>query len=182
MNDTDKTETATFAGGCFWCTEAVFQRLKGISSVISGYTGGVTENPTYEEVCSGKTGHAEAIQVAFNPDVIPYEKLLEIFFHFHDPTTKNQQGNDVGSQYRSAIFYHDEKQKKTAEKVIKAVNGSGMYKTPAVTQLEPFKKFYKAENYHQNYYNNNSYQPYCQYTIDPKLQKLLAEYRSDLKP
>lgn len=174
-------ETATFAGGCFWCTEAVFKRLKGVASVTPGYTGGTTENPTYEDVCGGKTGHAEAIQISFDPRVISYEKLLDVFFHLHDPTTLNKQGNDSGTQYRSAIFYHDKEQKRIAENVKKDIDSSKMYATKAVTEIIPFTNFYKAENYHQNYYDKNSYQPYCQYVIDPKIQKLLKEYRKDVK-
>ena len=168
------TELATLAGGCFWCTEAIFRRLKGVEQVIPGYTGGTTENPTYEDVCSGKTGHAEAIEITFDPGVISYAKLLEIFFHLHDPTTLNRQGNDVGTQYRSAIFYHDEIQKTVADKLKQDRAG-------AVTEITPYKKFYPAEESHREYYEKNSYQPYCQVIIDPKLTKLLEEYRQDMK-
>ncbi len=167
------------AGGCFWCTEAVFKRLKGVKSVASGYTGGTVNNPTYEDVCSGTTGHAEAIQVTFDPKVIPYQKLLEIFFALHDPTTLNRQGNDFGTQYRSAIFYHDEEQKNTAvrskEKAQKNFNGD------IVTEIVPFSKFFEAENYHKNYYDSNRSQGYCQVVIDPKVKKLLEEYKKDVK-
>ncbi len=167
-------ETATFAGGCFWCTEAIFARLKGVISVMPGYTGGSKEHPAYEEVSTGKTGHAEAIQITFDPEIISYEKLLEIFFHLHDPTQLNRQGNDVGKQYRSAIFYHNEKQKKAAEEA--------KTKIPhAVTEIVPFTNFYKAEDYHQHYYEKNSYAPYCQVVIDPKIQKLFKEFKKEVK-
>lgn len=169
------TELATLASGCFWCTEAIFRRLKGVSSVIPGYTGGTTEYPTYDQVCTGNTGHAEAVQIVFDPTIIPYEKLLEIFFHLHDPTTLNRQGNDVGTQYRSAIFYHDEDQKKSAEKLKSEIKG-------ATTEVVLYKNFYPAEEYHRQYYEKNSYQPYCQYVIDPKLQKLLTEYHTFISP
>ncbi len=168
-------ETATIAGGCFWCTEAVFKRLKGVMSVIPGYAGGSIPNPTYKQVCDGNTGHAEAIQISFDPAKISFEKLLQIFFHLHDPTTMNRQGNDVGPQYRSAIFYHDEAQKVTAEKIKKEIEG-------AVTEITLYTNFYPAEDYHRDYYAKNSYQPYCQYVIDPKIQKLTREFATDLKP
>lgn len=170
-------ETATLAGGCFWCTEAIFQRLKGVTSVISGYTGGTIPNPTSEQVHSGKTGHAESIQLTFDPDSIAYETLLTIFFHLHDPTTLNTQGYDQGTEYRSAIFYHTEKQKQIAEKVKNELEQSGSIKGNIVTEIVPATEFYKANESHQNFYNKNSYQPYCQYIIDPKIQKLLAEYK-----
>lgn len=165
-------EVATLAGGCFWCTEAIFKRLKGVASVIPGYTGGTKENPTYEQVCSGKTGHAEAIQVTFDPKIISFEQLLDIFFHLHDPTTLNQQGNDVGTQYRSAIFYHDENQKKISEK---------MKQPNFVTDIVLFTNFYPAEDYHRDYYAKNSYQPYCQYVIEPKITKLYKDYNEIVK-
>lgn len=168
--------TATLAGGCFWCTEAIFKRLKGINEVRPGYSGGNIENPTYEQVCSGSTRHAEAIQIKFDLKIIHYEKLLEVFFKLHDPTTLNQQGADYGPQYRSAIFYHDEKQKQTAEKVKSDIEKSGMYKNKVVTEIIPFKNFYEAENYHKNYYDANRSQPYCQIVIDPKIQKLYKEF------
>ncbi|MCR4324214.1 MAG: peptide-methionine (S)-S-oxide reductase MsrA [Candidatus Curtissbacteria bacterium] len=173
-------ETATIAGGCFWCTEAIFKRLKGVESVTNGYSGGKVENPTYEQVCSGTTGHAESIQIEFDPNIISYEKLLEVFFKLHDPTTLNQQGADIGTQYRSSIFYHSEAQKKTAEKAKKEAQKSRSQ--PIVTEIIPFENFYKAENYHQNYYEANKSQPYCQIVIDPKIQKLYQEFKSDLKP
>jgi peptide-methionine (S)-S-oxide reductase len=162
-----KQETATLAGGCFWCTEAIFRRLKGVSSVIPGYAGGTVPNPTYDQVCTGKTGHAEAIQVTFDPSVLSYAALLDVFFHLHDPTTKNQQGADVGSQYRSAIFYHSDEQKKIAQ---------GHMKPEYVTELTPYTNFYPAEEHHQDYYAKNSYAPYCQVVIDPKINKLMEKY------
>lgn len=175
------TEITTLAGGCFWCTEAIFKRLKGVESILPGYAGGNIENPTYEQVCSGKTGHAESIQITFDPTIISYEKIIEVFFHLHDPTTLNQQGNDVGTQYRSSIFYHSPEQKKTAEKVISDINQSKLYPGRIITELAPFTNFFEAEDYHKDYYEKNSYQPYCQYTIDPKINKLLKEFPHDLK-
>lgn len=165
-------ETATLGGGCFWCTEAIFKRLRGVVSVMSGYTGGKTNNPNYENVSSGATNHLEAIQLEFDPNIIPYEKILEVFFATHDPTTLNRQGQDVGTQYRSAIFYHSDDQKKIAEKL----------KQPSfVTQIIPFDKFYKAEEYHQNYYDRNKSYPYCQIVINPKIKKLLEEFENEVK-
>ncbi len=174
-------ETATLAGGCFWCTEAIFKRLKGVTSVIPGYAGGQMENPSYEDVCSGTTGHAEAIQITFDPTIISYDKLLDVFWHLHDPTTLNQQGNDIGTQYRSAIFYHSEKQKQIAEESKEELGKSGMYNQPIVTNITPFTNFYKAENYHQDYYDKNKSAPYCQVIIDPKIQKLMKEYKQEVK-
>ena len=170
------SETATLAGGCFWCTEAVFQRLRGVEKVVSGYTGGSVPDPTYREVCSGLTGHAEAVQVTFDPAVIPYETLLRVFFETHDPTTLNQQGYDVGTQYRSAIYYADESQRETAEHVRREVDESGAYKSPVVTELAPLTEFYAAEENHQDYYNQNEGQPYCQVIISPKLRKLYKAF------
>ncbi|MBI2598667.1 peptide-methionine (S)-S-oxide reductase MsrA [Candidatus Curtissbacteria bacterium] len=164
---------ATLAGGCFWCTEAIFKRLKGITSVASGYCGGNVPNPTYQQVCSGSTGHTEAIQIKFDPKIISYEKLLEVFFKFHDSTTLNRQGADIGTQYRSAIFYHSEEQKKTAEEAKSKING-------ATTQIVPFANFYPAEDYHKNYYDNNRSQGYCQIVIDPKIQKLYKEFKNEV--
>lgn len=183
MNDTEtatlaggpaRYAKATVAGGCFWCTEAIFTRLKGVISVMPGYAGGTKKNPTYEEVCTGTTGHAESIQIVFNPKIISFEKILTVFFHLHDPTTANRQGNDVGTQYRSAIFYHNEMQKNIAEKLKGEI-------PKAVTEITPFTNFYQAENYHRNYFAKNSSQPYCQYTIDPKIQKLMKEFKEDIK-
>lgn len=174
-------EVATLAGGCFWCTEAVFKRLKGITNVRSGYSGGTVTNPTYEDVCTGKTGHAEAIQITFDPNIIPYEKLLEIFFHFHNPTTKNRQGPDEGTQYRSVIFYHNTKQKEIAEKSKEAIEKANLYKAPIVTEIVPYTSFYEADPHHQNYYDRNTSAPYCKYIIEPKIQKLLREFKEDVK-
>lgn len=174
-------ETATFGGGCFWCTEAIFKRLKGVEEVVSGYAGGRRENPSYEEVSVGTTGHAEVVQITFNPDVISYRKLLEVFFHLHDPTTLNRQGNDVGEQYRSVIFYHDEQQKNEALTVRDEIGESGKYRDSVVTEVVPFEVFYTAEEYHQNYYERNMAQGYCSYIIAPKIQKLLKEYGKDVK-
>jgi peptide-methionine (S)-S-oxide reductase len=164
-------ETATFGSGCFWCTEAVFQQLKGVSSVVSGYAGGHVENPTYQQVCTGRTGHAEVCQIQFDPEQISFEELLEIFFSTHDPTTLNRQGNDVGSQYRSVIFYHNEDQRKMAERVKTELDGSRTWKNPIVTEIVPFENFYKAEDYHQNYYRSNPGERYCRLVIAPKLGK-----------
>jgi len=174
-------ELATFAGGCFWCTEAIFQRLKGVMSVKPGYSGGDVENPSYEQVSEGTTGHAEVIQIEFDPSKISFEKLAEIFFHLHDPTTLNQQGNDIGTQYRSAIFYHNEAQKEVAEKVRNKISDEHVYPNPIVTEITPFDTFYEAEEYHKNYYNNNKEGGYCRVVIDPKIKKLLREYSSEVK-
>lgn len=173
--------TATISNGCFWCTEAIFKRLKGIFSVEPGYSGGYVENPSYEQVSSGTTGHAEAIQIEFDPSILPYEKLLDIFFHTHNPTTLNQQGNDIGTQYRSIIFYHNDKQKEIAEKVKRGLEESHLYSDPIVTEIVPFKAFYKAEDYHKDYYTNHRNAPYCTFVIDPKLHKFLKEYGNDVK-
>lgn len=170
-------EMATLAGGCFWCTEAIFKRLKGVSEVISGYAGGETDNPSYDDISSGKTGHAEVIQITFDPQIISFEKLLDVFWHLHDPTTLNRQGADVGTQYRSVIFYHNDEQKRIAEQSKKKVEEAGMYKDLIVTKIEPFKNFYKAEGYHQNYYQRNYPQPYCEIVIDPKIKKLYKEFK-----
>src|SRR3989344_5183654 len=174
-------ETAILAGGWFWCTEAIFKRLKGVNEVTSGYSGGEIDNPDYESVSSGKTGHAETIQVKFDPKIITFEKILEIFWHLIDPTTLNKQGADEGTQYRSVIFYQDETQKKTAEESKKKADNSGIYSKPIVTKIEPFKKFFKAEGYHQNYFERNSYQPYCQLIINPKIDKLIREFNEFVK-
>lgn len=170
---------ATFGGGCFWCVEAVIQRLKGVEKVESGYAGGMVKNPTYREVCAGTTGHAEVIQVTFDPATISYEDLLTVFMTTHDPTTLNRQGADRGTQYRSIILYHDDDQKRLAEAVFEKVKG--LYEDPIVTQLEPIEIFYPAEAYHQNYYNNNSSARYCSIVINPKVQKLRAMYADRLK-
>jgi peptide-methionine (S)-S-oxide reductase len=176
------TTTATFGNGCFWCTEAVFQRLKGVKTVVSGFSGGTVKNPTYRQVCTGTTGHAEAIQITYDPKEIPYEDLLAVFWHSHDPTTKDRQGNDVGTQYRSVIFYHSDEQKQLAEKNKKKLDESGLFPGPIVTEIVPFTEFYRAEDYHQNYYNQNSGQPYCRFNIGPKLEKLKKVFKDKLKP
>lgn len=181
MGPAQKLEKATLAAGCFWCTEAIFQRLKGVHSVMSGYSGGSMNEPSYDAVTSGKTGHAEAIQIEFDPSVISYEKLLEIFWRTHDPTTPNQQGNDVGPQYRSVIFYHSEAQRETAQNLKEKLETSGDYDSPIVTEIVPFEKFYTAEEYHQNFYNNNPKAGYCQLIINPKLDKLVEEFKDELK-
>jgi peptide-methionine (S)-S-oxide reductase len=168
-----KLEKATFGAGCFWCIEAVFQRIKGVKSVISGYSGGKVENPTYEEVCSGRTGHAEVVQITFDPKVISYEEILDVFWKVHDPTSLNRQGPDEGTHYRSIILYHDEEQKRIAEKSRAEVSKS--FDKPIVTEIRPLTKFYKAEDYHQDYYNRNRNAPYCRLVIHPKLEKLKLE-------
>ena len=176
-----KMDTATFGAGCFWCIEAVFQDLKGVQSVTSGYSGGYEANPTYEEVCTGTTGHAEVAQIIYDPAQLSYDELLEVFWKTHDPTTLNSQGNDHGTQYRSVIFYHNEQQKKLAEKYKNELNKSGAWDKPIVTEIVPFKAFYKAEDYHQNYYNQNSGQPYCRYVIQPKVEKFRKVFKDKLK-
>ena len=174
-------EVATFAGGCFWCTEAVFLEIKGVDKVVSGYIGGKTKNPTYKDICTGETGHAEAIQITFNPNEVAYEDLLEVFFATHDPTTLNRQGADVGTQYRSEIFYHSEAQKTKAENYIQLLEKEKLYDKKIVTKVSSASVFYNAEEYHQNYYNQNSSQGYCQMVIAPKLEKLRKYYKSKLK-
>ncbi|MDP2235180.1 MAG: peptide-methionine (S)-S-oxide reductase MsrA [Bacteroidales bacterium] len=171
MSQNKNLETITLGAGCFWCTEAVFQRLKGVEKVESGYSGGKISNPTYKEVVSGLTGHAEVIQVTFDPSAISLEKILEVFWKTHDPTTLNRQGADVGTQYRSAIFYHNDAQLNTATKLKTLLNTEKIWNKPIVTEITKFEKFYKAEDYHQNYYNNNPNQGYCQFVIVPKLEK-----------
>lgn len=173
-------EVATFGGGCFWCTEAVFEGLRGVADVVSGYAGGDTPNPTYREVCYGRTGHAEVVQIAFDPSVISYRELVEIFFVTHDPTTLNRQGADVGTQYRSVIFYHDDEQRRTAEAVIAELEAQGIWDLPIVTQLEPLDTFYEAEPYHQDYFRKNPEQMYCQAVIVPKLAKMRQRYAERL--
>lgn len=174
-------ETATLANGCFWCTEAVYQNLDGVEKVTSGYSGGFVENPTYEEVCDRTTGHAECLQIEYDPSIITYDELLELFWATHDPTTLNRQGNDVGPQYRSAIFYHNEEQKEKAEIYKKKLNNSGVFKSPIVTEIEPILNFFPAENYHANYYLNNPAQSYCYYIIKPKLEKLKNVFSHKMK-
>jgi peptide-methionine (S)-S-oxide reductase len=174
-------ELATFAGGCFWCTEAIFKRLKGVISVIPGYAGGQKENPSYEQIHAEETGHAEAVQITFNPSLIPYEKLLDVFWHTHNPTTLNQQGNDIGTEYRSVIFFHTDKQKALALQSKDALDEEGMYKDPIVTEIIPYTSFYPAEEYHKDYYDKNKNMPYCTFVINPKIQKLLKEFGNDVK-
>jgi peptide-methionine (S)-S-oxide reductase len=181
MIDSNKYKVATLGGGCFWCTEAVFERLKGVIKVESGYSGGSVPNPTYEAVCTGNTGHAEVIQVVYDPSIISFAELLNVFFKTHDPTTLNRQGADVGTQYRSVIFYHDEEQKKTAESVKHELESAGIWDDPIVTEISQFRKFYKAEDYHQNYYENNSNQPYCSFVITPKLEKFENVFKDKIK-
>ena len=174
-------EVATLGAGCFWCVEAIYQRLEGVEKVESGYSGGTVKNPSYEQVCTGRTGHAEVIQVTFDPKKLSYKELLEVFFKTHDPTTLNKQGADVGTQYRSAIFYHTEEQKKIAEQVRDETNAAKIWDDPIVTEISSYLGFYKAEEYHQDYYNQNSYQPYCMMVINPKLSKFRKEFSSKLK-
>lgn len=181
MNDNNQVETALFGNGCFWCTEAVFQQLKGVQKVTSGYSGGHVENPTYEEVCGKNTGHAEVLKIDFDPGVISFDELLEVYWGTHDPTTLNRQGNDVGPQYRSVIFYMNDEQKEKAEQYKKALEASGAFDKPIVTSIEPFSNFYEAENYHQDYYKNHSSQPYCYFVIKPKMDKLKKAFADKLK-
>jgi peptide-methionine (S)-S-oxide reductase len=174
-------QKATFGGGCFWCTEAVFQQLKGVRSVVSGYSGGSEKNPTYQQVCSGSTGHAEVIQITFDPKVIPFDELLRAFWQTHDPTTLNRQGPDVGTQYRSVIFYHNKEQKALAQRYKKKLDSSGAFDRPIVTAIEPFSAFYPAEKYHQNFFRNNPEHGYCKAFIPPKLAKLEKVFKDRLK-
>lgn len=179
MNST--LQTATFGNGCFWCTEAVFLSLKGVKEVASGYMGGKTKNPTYKEVCTGETGHAEVIQIKFDPAIVSYETLLEIFWNTHDPTTLNKQGNDEGTQYRSVVFYHNEDQQKTAEQYKKQLSASKIFKNPIVTEITAATEYFKAEGYHQNYFALNPEQGYCQYVIRPKVEKFRKQFKDKLK-
>lgn len=181
MTKTNDLEVVTLGGGCFWCIEAVFSELKGVQSAISGYSGGKTENPTYEQVCSGRTGHAEVVQITFNPEIISFKDILEVFFTVHDPTTLNRQGNDAGTQYRSAIFYHSEEQKKIAEDLIQNLDKARKWKNKIVTELKPIDKFYVAEAYHQNYFKINPTQNYCKFVIEPKVSKFKKLYLNQLK-
>ncbi|MBI2089715.1 MAG: peptide-methionine (S)-S-oxide reductase MsrA [Deltaproteobacteria bacterium] len=178
---TPTNEVAVFGGGCFWCTEAVFAELRGVMSVIPGYAGGSMKNPTYEEVCSGRTGHAEVTRIESDPSQVTYRDLLTVFFATHDPTTLNRQGSDVGTQYRSIILYASEEQKREAERFIRELNDSSAYGKPVVTEIKPLGEFYEAEEYHRKYYENNSYQPYCQVVISPKLHKLHKQFTDLLK-
>ncbi len=174
-------ETATLAGGCFWCLEAVYDQVIGVHDVVSGYTGGHVPNPTYRQVCEGDTGHAEAVQLRFDPAVISFRELLDIFFSIHDPTTLNRQGADVGTQYRSAIFYHSDEQRQIAEQVIRELTEAGVFRNPIVTELAPATTFYPAEDYHQEYFAHNPYQPYCQFVVAPKVAKFHKLFRDKVK-
>ena len=174
-------EVATLAGGCFWCLEAVFEQMRGVESVVSGYAGGQVANPRYDDVCTGRTGHAEVVQVAFDPDEVSYRELLEVFFTIHDPTTLDRQGADVGTQYRSAIFTHSPEQAETAREVIRDLEAEGVWDNPIVTQIEPLTQFYAAEDYHQGYFGRNQRQPYCQVVIAPKVAKFRQKYLSRLR-
>lgn len=171
MSTEKSTELATLAGGCFWCLEAVYKELRGVSRVVSGYAGGHVESPTYREVCDGTTGHAEVVQITFDPTVVSYKELLEVFFTIHDPTTLNRQGADVGTQYRSAVFYHSPEQRETAEQVIAEMSAARVWDSPIVTEVSPLEKFYPAEDYHQNYFEKNPTQPYCRAVVAPKVSK-----------
>ena len=176
-----KTDTATFGAGCFWCVEAIFQELKGVHSVKSGYAGGFVKNPSYKEVCTGRTGHAEVAQIVYDPSVISFEELLEVFWKTHDPTTLNRQGADVGTQYRSAVFFHNEEQKEKAAFYMKKLDESGAFQNPIVTTIEPYENYYEAEDYHQDYYNNNGSQGYCRMVIQPKVEKFRKAFSEKLK-
>ena len=180
-NGSSRTEVATLGGGCFWCLEAVYQELRGVEKVESGYSGGDVPNPTYRQVCSETTGHAEVVQVTFDPDEVSYRDILEVYFTIHDPTTLNRQGADVGTQYRSVIFYHTEGQKRTAEEVISEIEAEGIWNSSIVTEVVPFDEFYVAEDYHQDYFRNNGFQPYCQVIIAPKVAKFRKQHLERLK-
>lgn len=181
MNTDNKYEVATFGNGCFWCTEAIFEKLNGVISAVSGYSGGHKENPTYKEVCTGETGHAEVLQITYDPKIISFEELLEVFWKTHDPTTLNRQGNDVGTQYRSAIFYHNEEQKKLAADYKAKLTKAEIFEDPIVTEITKFDKFYPAENYHQDYYEQNKSQPYCSLVITPKVEKFKKIFKDKLR-
>jgi peptide-methionine (S)-S-oxide reductase len=181
MSENNSLEKATFGSGCFWCTEAIFEKLNGVESVVSGYSGGTVINPTYKEVTTGKTGHAEVTQILFDPDIISFKELLEVFWQTHDPTTLNRQGNDVGTQYRSAIFYHNEEQKKLAEEYKKKLEDAKVFDDPIVTEITKFDVFYTAEDYHQDYYEQNKSQPYCSFVITPKVDKFKKVFKDKLK-
>ena len=176
-----KTEMAVLGGGCFWCLEAVYQQMEGVASVESGYMGGKTPDPTYYDVCTGKTGHAEVVRVTFDPEAASFREILEVFFAIHDPTTRDRQGNDVGTQYRSAIFYNSEQQRSTAEEVIRELEAERIWKDPIVTELAPASTFYRAEDYHQEYFQNNPRQPYCSYIVAPKVKKFREKFQAKLR-
>ena len=181
QTDNNKLQIATFGSGCFWCTEAIFERVKGVTSVSSGYAGGKVDNPTYEDVCSGSTGHAEVVQIKFDPTIVSYDELLEIYWKTHDPTTLNRQGADAGTQYRSVIFYHDDNQKNKAENYKSELSKAKIWKDPIVTEISPFKKFYPAEKYHQDYYEQNPNKGYCSFVITPKIEKFEKVFKNKLK-
>ncbi len=181
MNENRGLETATLAGGCFWCLEAVYDEIEGVEEVASGYAGGSTPHPTYEQVCTGNTGHAEVVQIKFDPSVISFDDILDVFFTIHDPTTLNRQGNDVGTQYRSAIFYHSPEQEQTARKKIAELEAARLWDEPIVTEVVPITAFYPAEEYHQEYFSRNPYQPYCQIVVAPKVAKARKHFLARLK-
>jgi len=181
MENSNDLEYITLGGGCFWCVEAVFQNLKGVETVESGYTGGKTENPTYKDICTGNTGHAEVVRIGYNPGIIQLDEIFEVFFATHDPTTLNRQGADSGTQYRSAIFYYTDEQEENADDFIKLLEDEKVFNNKIVTEVSKMDVFYKAENYHQNYYNQNSNQPYCRMVIDPKIEKLRNKFKNKLK-
>lgn len=181
MSDNSNLEKATFGSGCFWCTEAIFEKLNGVESVVSGYSGGTVVNPTYKEVTTGETGHAEVTQILYDPKIISFTELLEVFWQTHDPTTLNRQGNDVGTQYRSAIFYHNEEQKKLSEEFNQKLENAKVFDDPIVTEITKFSQFYVAENYHQDYYEQNKNQPYCSFVITPKVEKFKKVFKDKLK-
>lgn len=181
MNNNNGLELATFGAGCFWCVEAIFQRIEGVDKVVSGYSGGHIKNPSYKEICQGTTGHAEVCQLSYDPDVVSFEELLEVFWQTHDPTTLNRQGNDVGTQYRSSVFFHNAEQKELAKTYKKKLDDADIYKDRIVTEIVPFKVMYEAEDYHQNYFNENGSQPYCSFVIQPKVDKLEKVFKDKLK-
>ena len=181
QDQSDHLQQATLGAGCFWCVEAIFQNLQGVVSVVSGYTGGHVHNPTYEQVCSGTTGHAEVTQITFDASIISFEEILEVFWKTHDPTTLNRQGNDVGTQYRSVIYYHDQRQKSIAEEAKQALDTAAIWNDPIVTEIAPLAEFYPAENYHQNYFNQHGNQPYCQFVIRPKVKKFEQVFKEKIK-
>lgn len=181
MNNNERYEVATLGGGCFWCIEAIYLEMKGVISVVSGYSGGKIKNPSYREVTSGMTGHAEVVQITFDPGVITYRDILTIFFHVHDPTTLNRQGADVGTQYRSVIFYHDDNQKSLAEEVMQEIQNAKVWRDPLVTELSPLTVFYIAEDYHQDYFANNPNAPYCTFVVSPKVEKFRKNFKEFLK-
>ncbi|MGF1637664.1 MAG: peptide-methionine (S)-S-oxide reductase MsrA [Cyclobacteriaceae bacterium] len=181
MINTEKLETVTLGSGCFWCTEAIFENLRGVATVESGYAGGHVDNPTYRQVCDGTTGHAEVIQLTFDPELITFDEILEVFWQTHDPTTLNRQGADVGTQYRSVVFYHNEKQKELAEKYKKQLDAEGVWSDPIVTEISPLSNYYKAEDYHQEYFRLNGSQPYCSFVVRPKVEKFKKVFKDKLK-